>query len=164
MPMEQPPFRLSPQEDWIFGVKMRGQVLSFGPSGSALAMSTAICVMTSGMGALMAFASSAGTTVNGYEVKNHAAMAVTGGLVTLYGAIALVASLLVGVRADASGVHVRRLWRRRVLPWESIVSLRCRRPSRTVGAPTSGPIRSGCRCDRWRRGRWVWSNLRTERR
>lgn len=79
-------FRLSPQEDWIFGVKMRGSTLSFGPSGSEVVLATVVCSVMIVMGAPMAFSSSYGSTINGYPVKNPTAMLVFGVLVIAYAA------------------------------------------------------------------------------
>lgn len=124
MPVAHEPFRLSPQEDWIFGVRMRGDVLSFGPSGSVVAMVSFAGVAMGAMGALMALGGSSGSTINGYTVKNPTALVVMGILVVVYAAGFLVASLLVGVRANDEGVVIRHLWRRRRLPWASIVAVR----------------------------------------
>jgi len=49
-------FRLSPQEDWIFGVKLRRSTLSFGPSGSEVALATVACGLMIFIGAVMAAA------------------------------------------------------------------------------------------------------------
>lgn len=115
---------MSPQEDWIFGVKMRGSTLSFGPSGSEVALATVVCGVMIVMGALMAFSSSYGSTINGYPVKNPTAMLVFGVLVIAYAAGFLISSLGVGVRADEAGLTLRRLWTRRHIPWSGIVAVR----------------------------------------
>lgn len=124
MSVTQPKFQLSPNEDWIFGVKMRGSTLSFGPSGSSVAAACLACVMMGGIGALMAFSSSSGSTINGYAVRNPIAMMVFGVLTVAYAVGLLVTSLLVGVRADAEGMLLCRLWRRQRLPWSSIADVR----------------------------------------
>jgi hypothetical protein len=122
--VDQSKFRLSPQEDWIFGVKMRGSTLSFGPSGSEVALATVACGLMIFIGALMAFSSSSGSTVNGYPVKNPTAMMVLGVLTIAYAAGFLISSLVVGVRADADGLTLRCLWRRRHIPWSGVAALR----------------------------------------
>ena len=117
-------FRLSPQEDWIFGVKMRGSTLSFGPSGSEVALAAVVCSVMIVIGALIAFTSSSGSTINGYPVKNPTAMLVFGVLVIAYAVGFLISSLGVGVRADEAGLTLRRLWSRRHIPWSGIATVR----------------------------------------
>ena len=124
MPLAREQFRLLPEEDWIFGLKMRGKVLSFGPSGSVVAMASFTGSVMTAIGALMAFGSTRNTTISGHAVKNPTAMSVMGGLLVVYAVSFLIASLLVGVRADEDGVLIRHLWRRRRVPWSSIVGVR----------------------------------------
>lgn len=119
-----PEFRLSPQEDWIFGVKMRGSTLSFGPSGSEVALATVACGLMIFIGAVMAFGMSSGSTINGYPVKNPTAMLMIGVAIIAYAAGFLISSLGVGVRADATGLQLRRLWSRRHVPWSDVAALR----------------------------------------
>ena len=118
------PFRLTPQEDWIFGVKMRGSTLSFGPSGSEVAIASLVGVVTVGLGSLMAITSSSESSIGEYPVKNPTAMLILGVLMAGYGVVCLASSLLVGVRADADGVLVRCLWRRRRLPSDWLAAVR----------------------------------------
>ena len=122
--MGQSKFRLSPQEDWIFGVKMRGSTLSFGPSGSEVALATIACSVMIVIGALMPFTSSSGSTINGYPVKNPTAMLVIGVLLIAYAAGFLISSLGVGVRADQAGLTLRRFWSRQHIPWSGIATVR----------------------------------------
>jgi hypothetical protein len=117
-------FRLSPQEDWIFGVKMRGSTLSFGPSGSEVALASVACGLMIFIGAVMAFGMSSGSTINGYPVENPTAMLVLGIAIIAYAAAFLISSLGVGVRADETGLTLRRLWSRRHVPWNGVAALR----------------------------------------
>lgn len=117
-------FRLSPQEDWIFGVKMRGSTLSFGPSGSEVALATVACGLMIFIGALIAFSSSSGSTINGYPVENPTAMLVLGISIMAYAAGFLISSLGVGVRADKAGLTLRRFWSRRHIPWSGVSAVR----------------------------------------
>lgn len=117
-------FRLSPQEDWIFGVKLRRSTLSFGPSGSEVALATVTCGLMIFIGAVMAFGMSSESTINGYPVKNPTAMQVLGIAIIAYAAGFLISSLGVGVRADETGLTLRRLWSRRHIPWNGIAALR----------------------------------------
>lgn len=124
MPATSEEFRLSPQEDWIFGVGMRGGSLVFGPSGSVVAMACFGSLFMAGFGILMMLTSSSDTTLNGYTVENPAAMVVLGAVALGFSIWYLVASLLVGLRADEEGLTIRRLVRRRRVPWDTVAAVR----------------------------------------
>ena len=70
------------------------------------------------------FTSSSGSTINGYPVKNPTGMTVLGVLTVAYASWFLVSSLLVGVRADADGLTLRRLWRSQRILWSTIADVR----------------------------------------
>ncbi len=116
-------FRLSPQEDWIFGVKMRGAILSFGPSGSEVAAASVASTLMLGVGLVVALSSSSGWTINGHAVENPAAMTVLGSLTVAYAIGFFVTSVLAGVRADHEGIVLRRIWRRQHVPWGSVAGV-----------------------------------------
>ena len=116
-------FRLSPQEDFVFGVRMRGATLSFGPSGSEVTAASLVSTLMLGVGLALALSSSSGSTINGYPVENPAAMPVLGSLTVVYAIGFFVTSVRAGVRADHEGIVLRSLWRRQHIPWGSIAGV-----------------------------------------
>ena len=87
-------------------------------------MTMVVCILMIVLGALTAFTSSSGSTINGYPVKNPTAIVVLGVSIVAYAVGFLISSLGVGVRADEAGLTLRRLWSRRHIPWGAVSTVR----------------------------------------
>ena len=103
---------------------MRGSVLSFGASGSAVVQAVFGSILALGVGALIATSSSDGATINGHVVEHPGVLLLIGAGLCIAGPAFVVSTFLTGVRADEHGVHIRRAWRAKQIPWDQVVDIR----------------------------------------
>ncbi len=116
-------FRLQPNEDFLFGVRMSGNELRFGPSGGALLWSALTAPLAVGIAAFVLFADIDSTTLIFWDVS-----AATWRLVVVPWLAAIVwlcvARAGSAVRANESGVSIRSTWRSRSFAWNEIEEVR----------------------------------------
>lgn len=108
-------FRLSPEEDFLFGVGMRGSALSFGPAAGSLGVATALFLVTMLYGVVGTF--------DRTSVEHPIALHLHDGILVAAASAYLAIVVRSGVRADASGLTLRRI-RRRHIPWSEIADVR----------------------------------------
>jgi hypothetical protein len=115
-------FRLTPHEDFIFGVSFRDGQLRFGPSGSEMALKAFSAFVAFGIGALIISAPI--SSLNGYEVRNREALIVFALALCTLGLVQFMALMRQRVQVNAHGVEVRRHFRTRRYLWNEIESVR----------------------------------------
>lgn len=117
-------FELTPQEDFVRGVRYADGVLSFGPSGTQV-IQALLCGVAGLFGAALgaAGAVSGRMEVAGLPVTNRWAGAVFAAVSLLIGSAIAAGLLRRGVSANSSGLQIRRFWAWAEVPWETIADV-----------------------------------------
>lgn len=123
-------FRLAPEEDFLFGVRMRGSALSFGPAAGTLGAAVAIFLVMMLYGVVGMF----GRT----SVEHPIALHLHDGILMVAASTYLAIVVRSGVRADASGLTLRRI-RRRHIAWSEIADVRAHETEPTRWRLLVGP-------------------------